>query len=104
MTKHTGRNEEVRALRADRARVSDLLDRYPRMSEQETDEVRTYLQTARTLDIGRLAADSRLQPKFDAFMSDHRGDFSPSLHPGASIAIAIGSAIAVLGLIEVAFA
>jgi hypothetical protein len=98
------RSEEVRAIRADRIRVASLLDRYPRINAHETDEILTFLHTARNLDIGLLTANRGIQPNLDAFMAANRAEFDLKLHPGTAIAMAIGSALAVLGLIGVAFA
>lgn len=98
------RGEEVRAIRADRVRVASLLERYPRINDRERDEILSFFHTARSLDIGLLTANRSLQPNLDAFRAANRADFDMKLHPGTAVAIAIGSALAVLGLIEVAFA
>jgi len=62
--------EEVRAIRADRQHVAALLDRYPRVSEDETQEIITFLRTGRHLDVGMVTGDDALRPKLDAFMAD----------------------------------
>lgn len=98
------RGEEVRAIRADRAHVASLLERYPRISGEEREEILTFFHTARNVDIGLLTANRGLQPNLDAFRAANRADFDLKLHPGTAVAVAIGSALAVLGLIEVAFA
>ncbi|HKU92538.1 MAG TPA: hypothetical protein VJP82_04245 [Sphingomicrobium sp.] len=66
------RREEVRAVRASRARTAELLGHYPQLSDADRREVLTFLQTARHLDIGLLSANDNLRPKLDAFMDDHR--------------------------------
>jgi hypothetical protein len=67
--------EEVRAIRADRQHVAALLDRYPRVSEDETQEIITFLRTGRHLDVGMVTGDDALRPKLDAFMADHKKHF-----------------------------
>jgi len=64
--------EEVRAVRASRARAAELLGNYPQLSDADRREVLTFLQTARHLDIGLLSANDNIRPKLDAFMDDHR--------------------------------
>lgn len=66
------RREEVRAVRASRARAAELLGNYPQLSDADRREVLTFLQTARHLDIGLLSANDKIRPKLDAFMDDHR--------------------------------
>ena len=67
--------EEVRAIRADRQHVAALLDRYPRVSEDETQEIITFLRTGRHLDVGMVTGDEALKPKLEAFMADHKSHF-----------------------------
>ena len=62
---------EVRALRATRERVAQLLSRYPGISEHDVPEIVEFLRTGRHLDIGLLTADDELRPKLDAFMDEH---------------------------------
>ena len=62
MTHQTMHAEEARALRADRQHVAALIDRYPRLSEDETQEVISFLRTGRHLDVGMLTGDEALKP------------------------------------------
>lgn len=66
------RREEVRAVRASRARTAELLGHYPHLSDADRREVLAFLQGARHLDIGLLSANDNIRPKLDAFMDDHR--------------------------------
>lgn len=67
--------EEVRALRADRQRITTLIERYPRISADEAEEVITFLKTGRHLDVGMVTGDEALKPKLEAFMADHKSHF-----------------------------
>lgn len=75
MTHQTMHAEEARALRADRQHVAALIDRYPRLSEDETKEVITFLRTGPHLDVGMLTGDEALKPKLEAFMAEHKQHF-----------------------------
>lgn len=66
------RREEVRAVRASRARTAELLGNYPQLSDADRREILAFLQTARHLDIGLLSSNDNIRPKLDAFMDDHR--------------------------------
>lgn len=75
MTHQTMHAEEARALRADRQHVAALIDRYPRLSEEETKEIITFLRTGRHLDVGMLTGDEALKPKLEAFMAEQKQHF-----------------------------
>jgi hypothetical protein len=96
--------EEIRALRYDRERVSDLLGRYPRVSEREVEEILDYLRTARHLEIGLLTSDQRLKDGLDAFMADHKKHFQVTWAEGATVVLAIAALLIVFWLIWEAFA
>jgi len=67
--------EEVRALRADRQHATALIERYPHITEDETQDVITFLKTGRHLDVGMVTGDEALKPKLEAFMADHKSHF-----------------------------
>ena len=71
----TTTREEVRAIRADRQHVIELIERYPRITADETQDVITFLKTGRHLDVGMVTGDGALKPKLDAFMQEHKGHF-----------------------------
>lgn len=71
----TTTREEVRAVRADRQHAIALIERYPRISDSETQEIITFLKTGRHLDVGMVTGDEALKPKLDAFMEEHKRHF-----------------------------
>jgi hypothetical protein len=77
--------EEIRALRSDRERVSELLGRYPRLSNRESREILKFMRTARHLDIGLLTRNERLRARLDAFMRDHKSHFRMKWAESAAI-------------------
>jgi hypothetical protein len=96
-------HEEVRALRADRERVADLLSRYPKITEDESAEVLTFLRTGRHLDVGLLTSDERLKPNLDAFMEDHKSHFQVKWTEAALVIAGIAALIAIFWLVWEAF-
>jgi hypothetical protein len=64
-----------RAISAERQRASDLLGRYPRLSDGEVAEIVTFLKTGRQLEIGLLTSDPSVRPALDAFMAEHKAQF-----------------------------
>jgi len=92
-------HEEVRALRADRERVSDLLSRYPKVTGDESAEILTFLKTGRHLDVGLLTADEQLKPNLDAFMEDHKYHFQVKWGETALVVAGIAAVIAILWLL-----
>ena len=74
MNLHAWRNEPKRQ-RRDHERVSELLDRYPNVSNDEAREILTFVQAGRYFDVGLLTSNSRLRPSLDAFVKDHRSHF-----------------------------
>ena len=97
-------HEEVRALRADRERVADLLARYPNVTAGESAEILGFLRTGRHLDVGLLTSDLRLKPRLDAFMEDHKSHFQVRWSEGALVVIGIVAIIAIFWLVWEAFA
>ena len=68
-----------------RERASELLARYPRVSEKETGEILRFIRTGRLLDIGLLSNEDRLRPKLDSFMNDHKADLRANWREGAAV-------------------
>ena len=89
MTHQTMHAEEARALRADRQHVAALIDRYPRLSEDETQEVISFLRTGRHLDVGMLTGDETLRPHLDRFTADHARHFRLGVGEAATVVGAI---------------
>lgn len=96
-------HEEVRALRADRERVTDLLSRYPKVTDDESAEILTFLRTGRHLDVGLLTSDQRLKPNLDSFMEDHKSHFQVKWGEAALVIAAIAALIALFWLVWEAF-
>ena len=95
--------EEIRALRSDRERVSQLLARYPRVSERESREILNFMRTGRHLDIGLLTSNARLRPKLDAFVKDHESHFGVSWVEAAAMFGGVLVLLTMLWLIWAAF-
>ena len=75
MTYQASRAEEVRALRADRQRVTDLVGRYPHLTDEEVGEIVVFMKTGPSLDIGLLTSNVAIRPQLDAFMAEHKAQF-----------------------------
>jgi len=97
-------HEEVRALRADRERVTDLLTRYPRVSSEEAGEILTFLRTGRHLDVGLLTSNVALRPNLDAFMEDHKSHFQVKWGETTLVVAGLAALVAILWLVVEAFA
>ena len=57
--------------RIDHERATDLLARYPDVTNREAREILNFLRDGRYLDVGLLTSNSRLKPNLDAFLKDH---------------------------------
>ncbi len=62
--------------RPDRERVSDLVRRYPKITNEEAEQILRFVREGRHLDVGLLTADDAIRPQLDAFMKDHKGRFA----------------------------
>jgi hypothetical protein len=94
-----GNREEVRALRRTRQQVAGLLHRYPRVSDAEAKRILAFLRTGPHTDIGTLAADEKLKPKFERFIDDHRSDLRLGFGEAATVLAAFAAALFVCLLI-----
>jgi hypothetical protein len=79
-----------------RERVSGLLSRYPKLSEQEVREILHFLRTGRHLDVGLLTSDEAIRPKLDAFMEEHKSHFRLGFGEGTLVTGAIVALIVLL--------
>ena len=68
-----------------RERASELLARYPSVSEKEAGEILQFLRTGRHLDIGLLASDERLRPRLDSFLKDHKPHLGGTWREAAAV-------------------
>jgi hypothetical protein len=80
---------EVRAARATREQVRDLLIRYPDVAANEATSILDFLRNGRHLEIGLLAGDERVQPKIEAFMAEHKKHFRLSVGEVARVVAVI---------------
>ena len=80
-------------------RVAQLVSRYPGVSDQEANEILTFLRTGRHLDVGLLTADESIRPNLDAFMRDHKAAFRIKWWEGAAVTGGIGCALVLFWLI-----
>jgi hypothetical protein len=78
---------EIRALRATRDRAAKLIARYPKLSRHEVREVVQFVRTGRHVDLGVLAANEQIRPKFDAFMADHKRQFRLTFEEVAGVLV-----------------
>ena len=76
----------IRPFRSNRERVSELLVRYPRLSEEEASEILQFLRTARHLDVGLLSRNDNLRPRLEAFIRDHQRHFRVNWREGVAVA------------------
>jgi hypothetical protein len=97
-------HEEVRAIRADRERVTDLVSRYPKVTRGESAEILTFLRTGRHLDVGLLTSNEKLKPQLDAFMEDHKHHFRVKWGEATLVVAGIAALIAIFWLVWEAFA
>jgi hypothetical protein len=97
-------HEEIRAIRVDRERATDLLERYPRVSREEIREIITFLRTGRHLDVGLLTSNDRLRPNLDAFMHDHKAHFRVKWGEAVAVLAGMIALLAIFWLIWEAFA
>ena len=66
-----------RALRepSPRARIEDLLDRYPQVSTDESAEILRFLKKGGPTEVALLTSTAALQPKLQRFRDDHASEF-----------------------------
>ncbi|HVU31504.1 MAG TPA: hypothetical protein VHE36_13990 [Sphingomicrobium sp.] len=62
-----------------RDRVTRILERYPHISEAETELVIGFLRKGRHLDVGLVTGDEALKPRIEAFMADHKRHLGVSI-------------------------
>ena len=78
-----------------REQASDLLYRYPKVSNAEAKLILGFLRKGRHLDVGMLTADERLQPHLEQFMADHAKHFRVGFFEGAGAIAAIAALLGV---------
>ena len=94
----------VPAHSANSERVANLVSRYPGVTEEEAQEIVTFIRTGRHLDVGLLTANQSIRPKLDAFMEDHKTDFRVKWWEAAGVTGAIGLVLVMFWLLWEAFA
>jgi hypothetical protein len=87
------------AAQSDRQRISDLVHRYPRITDDEAKEILTFMRKGRHLDIGLLTADESIRPNLDAFMDDHKAHFRLKWSESAAVVGGIAALLVILWLI-----
>jgi hypothetical protein len=98
---HVGKSP---AKRSNSERVSDLVSRYPGVTEQEATEIATFLRTGRHLDVGLLTANDDIRANLDAFMHDHKAVFRVKWWEGVAVTAGIAALLIMFWLIWEAFA
>ena len=86
-----------------RERVSELVARYPHLSEEETREIVSFMRNGQHVDIILLSSDDRLRPKLDAFMKDNKAQFRNIWAQGAAVTGGIVALMIALFLVLEAF-
>ena len=87
-----------------RERASELLARYPRISEGEAGEIIQFLLSGRHLDIVLLSSDDLLRPNLDSLMQDHKAHFRVSWREAVAVVAGILVMLITAWLIWAAFA
>jgi hypothetical protein len=82
--------EQADAAMPTREQVTDLLCRYPKVSDAEARLIVRFLRTGRHLDVGMLTGDEALKPQLERFMDEH----GKHLRVGASETAAVVATIA----------
>jgi hypothetical protein len=77
--------DEVRIPSPDRERVSDLVARYPHLSDEEAREIVSFMRHGQHVDIILLSSDDRLRSNLDAFMKDNKAQFRGSWAQGVAV-------------------
>jgi DNA-binding transcriptional regulator YbjK len=103
VTAYTPHIEEVRAVRATRDRVADLIKRYPQVSDKDRKEILQFMKEARHLEVGLLTSKEELRPQLDAFMEDHKKHFQLSTFDVLRALALIGTILTVLWLMRELF-
>jgi hypothetical protein len=88
----------------DRERVSELLARYPRVSDGEVREILNFMRTGWHLEIGLLTSSERLRPQLDAFMEDYERHFRVKWGEGAAVSAGLIALLVIGWLVWEAFA
>lgn len=86
------------------ARVADLVSRYPGVTDNEAQEIATFMRTGRHVDVGLLTANASIRPKLDAFMEDHKAEFQLKWWESAAVTGGIGVVLILFWLFWEAFA
>ena len=82
-----------------REQASDLLVRYPRVSEDEAKLILTFLRKGRHLDVGMLTADDSLKRQLDSFTADHAKQLRVSVGEASAVVAAIAGFLALCWLV-----
>jgi len=90
--------------RLTRDQVSDLLVRYPYVSDAEAKLILTFLRHGRHLDVGMLTANQAVKAQLDSFMEDHKRHFRIGIGEGSAVVGAIAAFLAICWFIFEAMA
>jgi len=63
-----------------RARMEQLIARYPEVSEEETREILAFLRKGPHLDVGLVTSEDALRPKIEEIRARHRDEFRLKAH------------------------
>ena len=70
--------QDTRPFHSPRDRITDLIARYPDLSQADADEITRYIKSARYADIGRLTADESIRGNLEAFLQSHKNELRTS--------------------------
>ena len=93
------RHEEARALRTMRMEITDLVRRYPEVTDEEARQILRFIRTGRHLEVGMLTADESLKPQLDRFMADYSKDLRVGFFEGSAVIAAIAGFLALCWLV-----
>ena len=82
-----------------REQASDLIARYPHVTDAEAKLILTFLRKGRHLDLGILSADERLKPQLDSFTADHARHLRVGIGEASALVAAIAGFLALCWLV-----
>jgi hypothetical protein len=82
-----------------REQASDLIARYPHVTDAETKLILTFLRKGRHLDLGILSADESLKPQLESFTADHAKHLRVGIGEASALVAAIAGFLALCWLV-----
>lgn len=86
--------------RSRRARVEDLLKKYPHVDAAEDAEILRFLKKGPPLDVGLMTTNEEVRDKLDAFRSEHASHFRLGLREYLLVAVLLAAFVAACVLLS----